>query len=91
MCCLLYIDDIVVYGNEENFASNLKAVLQRLAEYKVVLKKSKCRFGVRQITYLGHTLDGEKLFVHDCKKEVFELLQEPTTLTSLRSFVGLMN
>lgn len=89
--CLLYIDDIVVYGTEATFAGNLRAVLQRLADFQVVLKESKCRFGVKQITYLGHTLDGEKLFIHDSKAEIFSKLQEPTSLTSLRSFVGLMN
>ena len=89
--CLLYIDDIVVYGTEDTFAGNLRAVLQRLADFQVVLKESKCRFGVKQITYLGHTLDGEKLFIHDSKAEVFSMLQEPKNLTSLRSFVGLMN
>jgi hypothetical protein len=89
--CLLYIDDIVVYGTDATFATNLRAVLERLAEFDIVLKGSKCRFGVRQITYLGHTLDGEKLFIHDSKAEVFSMLQEPTSLTALRSFVGLMN
>jgi transposase InsO family protein len=91
VCCLLYIDDIVVYGTDDSFEENLREVLQRLADFDVVLKGSKCRFGVRQITYLGHTLDGEKLFVHESKAEIFKLLREPTNLTALRSFVGLMN
>ena len=89
--CLLYIDDIVVYGTDATFASNLRTVLHRLSDFDIVLKESKCRFGVRQITYLGHTLDGEKLFIHDSKAEVFSQIQEPSNLTSLRSFVGLMN
>jgi len=91
VCCLLYIDDIVVYGTEATFTENLRSVLQRLSDSEVVLKGSKCRFGVKQITYLGHTLDGEKLFIHDSKAEMFALIQEPTSLTALRSFVGLMN
>ena len=41
--CLLYIDDIVVYGTEATFAGNLRAVLKRLADFQVVLKESKCR------------------------------------------------
>ena len=89
--CLLYIDDIVVYGTKENFADNLRAVLERLSEFDIILKGSKCRFGVKQITYLGHTLDGEKLFIHDSKADIFSMIQEPVSLTALRSFVGLMN
>ena len=85
--CALYIDDIVVYGIDATFKDNLRAVLERLAEHRITLKESKCCFGVREITYLGHTLDGSKLYVHDSKKEVFSLLQEPTSLTALRSFV----
>ena len=76
---------------EESRCSRGEPVLQRLSDFSIILKESKCRFGVRQITYLGHTLDGEKIFIHDSKAEVFSLIQEPTNLTSLRSFVGLMN
>ena len=91
VCCAIYIDDIVIYGTDDTFAANLKLVLDRLAEHSIILKESKCRFAVREITYLGHTLDGTKVYIHDSKKEVFGKLQLPTNTTSLRSFIGLMN
>ena len=56
VCCLLYIDDIVVFGNEDNFAMNLRAVnpdknywsMERLLALIVgnhEILKTRCRFG----------------------------------------------
>ena len=53
--CLVYIDDILVFGN--NFKSalhNLELVLNRVAEYGLQLKSTKCNLFRMSVPFLGH-------------------------------------
>ena len=59
-CCLVYIDDIVVFGEDPDaFMANLRAVLQRLRTHRFVLRPDKCHLGLQTVEYLGHIVDGE--------------------------------
>lgn len=61
MCCLVYLDDIVVFskGTIERHVVELAAVLERLDRAGATLKPSKCTFGARTTQYLGHKLSEE--------------------------------
>ena len=87
--CMVYIDDIIVWGSEEDFLRNLRKVLQRLREHNIILKRSKCLFGVRKINYLGYTLSGTGIELSEDNKKVFSEMVLPTTVTQLRSALGL--
>ena len=51
------IDDILVRGiTKEEHDEHLNAVLQRCEKVNLTLNKEKCRFGVTQVTYIGHVL-----------------------------------
>lgn len=51
--CYVFVDDIIVYGKTEaKFLSNLKKALQRLIDFIIVLKVSKCQLGCPEITFL---------------------------------------
>ena len=87
--CMVYIDDIIVWGSEEDFLHNLRRVLQRLKEHEIILKRSKCLFGVRKINYLGHTMSGTGIELSDTNKKIFKEFVLPSTITQLRSALGL--
>lgn len=87
--CFVYIDDIIIFGTEETFNSNLDKVLERLAAHDIILKRSKCLFGVREINYLGHTISSRGMTLDDSNKSVFRDMKLPTTVTQLRSALGL--
>ena len=55
------IDDILVFGRSQaEHDSNLRKVLQRLADTKVTLNKAKCEFNqTKKINYLGHIIDDD--------------------------------
>jgi hypothetical protein len=54
---VVFIDDILVYSkNEEEHASHLHVVLQRLREHHLYAKLSKCEFWLKEIKFLGHTI-----------------------------------
>ena len=53
--CLIYLDDIIVWGDcIECHKKNLQAVFDRLEKANLTLKASKCEFAMEEIAYLGH-------------------------------------
>ena len=57
---ICYIDDILVTGTTEaEHLSNLEKVLQKLQEYGVRMKKSKCFYLRDSVEYLGHKIAAE--------------------------------
>jgi hypothetical protein len=54
---VVFIDDILVYSKNENeHTENLHIVLQRLWDYHLYAKLSKCDFWLKKIKFLGHTI-----------------------------------
>ena len=63
---VVFIDDILIYSkNEEEHAKHLHIVLQRLREYKLYAKFSKCEFWLKEVPFLGHVISTEGISV--CK------------------------
>jgi transposase InsO family protein len=89
--CFIYVDDVIIYGDDKTFIPNLENVLQRFQEFDIVVKKSKCEFLVEKIKYLGHTISGSGIEMSDDNKEVFEKILMPKTCTAMKSFLGLAN
>ena len=58
----VYLDNILVAGvNEEDHLAHLDKVMTRLESAGLMLKKSKCLFGLSSIEYLGHIIDADEL------------------------------
>ena len=52
--CIAFIDDIFIYSRvREDYEGHVKAVLDRLRQYKLYVKLSKCAFGVEYVNFLG--------------------------------------
>ena len=67
MC--VYIDDILVTGaTEQEHLANLAQVLQRLDTAGMKLKRPKCVFLLRSVSYLGHIISAEGLRTADSKR-----------------------
>lgn len=61
---LVFFDDILVYSrNETEHLEHLKQVLTVLKLHCFVANKAKCKFGCKQIDYLGHIISGEGVAV----------------------------
>lgn len=55
--CLVYLDDVVIYGkslHEHN--QNLNEVFSNLKNYNLKVNPEKCQFLCKQIYYLGHLI-----------------------------------
>ena len=87
---VVFIDDILVYSkNEEENKEYLRLVLEKLREHQLYAKFSKCEFWLKEVGFLGHVISGEGIAVDPSKvKDVLDWVP-PTTVTQIRSFLGL--
>jgi len=84
----LYLDDIIVYGNtEDEFLDNLRQVFERLGKYGVTLNPTKCRFGLEEVEYVGHTINATGMsFSEEKRGEVLDFHYRTPTRNSSRSW-----
>ena len=87
---VVFIDDILIYSRSyEEHAAHLRVVLQRLRDHKLYAKFSKCEFWMDKVAFLGHVVSGEGLAVDPEKIRAVTEWKRPTTVTEIRSFLGL--
>ena len=61
---LVYLDDILVYSNNEDEHENcLRQMFDQLREHKLQAKLKKCEFGKLHVKYLGHMVGSGELSV----------------------------
>ena len=69
----------------------LEKVFQRLSEAGLRLKKEKCSFFTKEVSYLGHRIDQEGLHPLNDKVRAIVEAPTPTNVSELRSYLGLLN
>ena len=88
--CLVYLDDIIVFGKTfEETLKRLRTVMERLEAASLKLKPSKCKWFQRSMTYLGHVVSGEGIKCDPEKVSQVVNWPMPTTVTQVRGFLGL--
>jgi hypothetical protein len=87
---VVFIDDILIYSrSESDHEQHLRLVLQKLRDNQLYAKFSKCEFWIDKVPFLGHIISNGGIAVDPAKvKEVMEW-RVPTTVTEIRSFLGL--
>ena len=88
---LVYLDDVIVFGS--NFEENLKRlelVFQRLSENGLKIKRSKCLFFQKRVSFLGHIISESGVEVDTEKVRAVENMKEPSSLKGVRAFLGLV-
>ena len=86
--CLL--DDIVVFGTtEEEHDLRLDNVLKKLSEAGV--NKAKCSFKQSEIKFLGHIVGKDGVKGDPDKVAAITGMAEPTDVSQLRRFLGMIN
>ena len=88
----IYLDDILISGtSEEEHLKTLEIVPGRLQDAGLKLKRDKCLFMRSSVVYLGYLIDADGL--HPMPDKVKAILEapEPTNVTELKSYLGLLN
>ena len=87
---IVFIDDILVYSKTpEEHEEHLRVTLQLLRDSKLYAKFSKCDFWLSEVHFLGHVVSKEGVSVDPAKVEAVSKWAAPTSVTEIRSFLGL--
>ncbi|GJY61934.1 putative reverse transcriptase domain-containing protein, partial [Tanacetum coccineum] len=87
---IVFIDDILVYlKTKEEHEDHLRIVLGTLRQKKLYAKFSKCQFWLGQVAFLGHIVSADGITMDPAKVEAITKWPRPTTITEVRSFLGL--
>lgn len=87
----IYMDDIIIYAKNENKHNEIfKTVLQRAKETGVRFNKSKCKFLLTEIKYVGHVITKDGIKPDPNKIEAFKQIQTPKNEKELSQFLGMV-
>jgi hypothetical protein len=87
---VVFIDGILVFSKTmEEHEEHLRLVLEKLRSNQLYAKFSKCEFWLTEVAFLGHVISARGVSVDPGKvKDVLNWIP-PTTVSEIRSFLGL--
>jgi len=86
----VFVDDLNVHSeNWEDHLRHLEVVLSKFREVNLKLNPGNCCFAAESIVFLGYMVSEEGTKPNPKKIDAVLRFPEPTTVTSVRSFLGL--
>ena len=86
---LVYVDDILVFSKTfDEHLVHLRSLFEKLREYKLVVKISKCEFATKELIFLGHLIDGNGIRTDPRKTRIIAQCRNPYNLGEVRTFLG---
>jgi hypothetical protein len=88
--CLIYLDDIIIYGkNLIDHNEKLRDVFERLKVNCLKIQPDKCEFLKHECMYLGHIVTEKGIKPDPAKVKTVLEYQVPQTNKNIKSFLGL--
>ncbi|CAN6712533.1 unnamed protein product [Malus baccata var. baccata] len=85
----VFMDDFCVFSDSFDIClDNLSLILERCSETNLVLNWEKCHFMVKHGIVLRHLISSKRIEVDKARIEVITNLPPPTSVKSVRSFLG---
>ncbi|CAC5364689.1 unnamed protein product [Mytilus coruscus] len=86
------IDDILVWGTtRKEHDDRLRSVLNRCQEVGLTLNAEKCKFRVKEVTYIGHTLSADGVRPDQEKIRAIKEMPAPTDKKEVQRLLGTIN
>lgn len=86
------VDDVLLYDNHiETHTENVRKFLQRCRDKKITLNPKKFKFGQKEVDFVGYKVGTSGVTADPKKIEAIKKFPQPTSVTELRSFLGLVN
>ena len=90
--CIIYLDDLVVCApSMKEHLIRLEAFFQKLKTAGLKLKPLKCELFKKSISYLGHLVSEEGVQIDPKKIAAVKTWARPTTVHTVRIFLGFVN
>jgi hypothetical protein len=87
---VVYFDDILIYSTTlEEHLDHLRAVFNALRDARLFGNIDKCTFCTDRVSFLGYVVTPQGIEVDQAKVEAIQSWPVPTTVTQVRSFLGL--
>ena len=87
-----YIDDGLCSAQDDTEHLNkLKCIFKRMKTHNYYLSREKCEFMKESIVFLGHVITADGIRTDPKKVAAILAIQCPTSVTELKSFLGLVN
>ena len=89
---VVYMDNMLITAtNKQENVERTKRVLQRMKELELHLKLKKCKFGVKEVDFLGLILQPREIAMDPTKLPGITEWPTPTKVKDIRSFLGFTN
>ena len=88
----VYVDDILVFSeSEEKHQEHLRVLFERLREYGLRIKASKCLFGVSELEFLGYEISNKGIRPSPKRVKQIEEFPAPRSIKQIQRFTGMVN
>jgi hypothetical protein len=89
--CVVYLDDILCFSKtEEGHKRHLATIFERLRQFQLYAKSSKCSFFQSEVEYLGHMVSAAGVRPVHNKVEAVQAMPSPRTPTEIKQFLGMV-
>jgi transposase InsO family protein len=90
--CVVYLDDILIYSeNEDDHDRHVEEVLDRLVEWGLYCKASKCTFSTKSVEFLGFIVTPEGVVMDPDRVRTITEWPEPEGYKDIQVFLGFAN
>jgi hypothetical protein len=87
---VVFIDDILIFfKNEEEHDEHLCLVLHKLRENQLYVKLNKCKFWLKEVSFLGHIISEGGISIDPSKVKDVLSWNTRQNVSDIRSFLGL--
>jgi Reverse transcriptase (RNA-dependent DNA polymerase) len=92
LCCVVFVDDILIYSaREEDHERDVCRVLERLQQYSLYAKLSKCEFHTKSVEFLGYVLSTNGVSMEKSRIEAIQGWPTPKNHKDVQVFLGTTN
>ena len=90
--CVIYLDDILIYfKTRKKHWECVRKMLERLRQFKLYAKLSKCSFMTQMIEFLEYIISNHDVFMNSRRVKVIQTWFELKTLRELQIFLKFTN